>query len=258
MPGLWKHVSQSIWFNLCIDDFGVKYIGNENLNHLFSVLCTETYKIVEDWTGNLYCGINLEWNYGKRWVDIAMPIYVIKYLTRYNHPPPLKPQHCPYTPNPITYGKDNQATTPSNTNPFLDVAGKKCIQQIVGSFLYYMHAVNPTILIALSAIAAQQSAPTEESLAHVNQFLDYMWTHPDAKIRYRASDMILSIHLDASYLSAPKACSHAGSYFFFGSIPQDTELIFTNISLAPFSNSLQHRPLKLNLEHSFSTHRKQR
>jgi hypothetical protein len=82
-----------------------------------------------------------------------MPVYAIMNLTRYNHLPPLKFQHYLYTPNPITYGKDNQATTPSDTSPLLDVAGKKRIQQIVGSFLYYAHAVNPTILMALSAIA---------------------------------------------------------------------------------------------------------
>jgi hypothetical protein len=157
-----------------------------------------------------------------------MPVYAIKNLTRYNHPPPLKPQHCPYTPNPIVYGKDNQAPTPGDTSPLLDAAGKRRIQQIVGSFLYYARAVDPTILMALSAIAAQQSAPTEETLARVNQFLDYMWTHPDAKIRYRASDMILNVHSDASYLSAPKARSRAGGYFFLGSIPRDAEPIIIN------------------------------
>jgi hypothetical protein len=148
-----------------------------------------------------------------------MPIYAIKNLTRYNHPPPLKPQHCAYIPNPITYGKDNQATTPSDTSPLLDVVSKKGIQQIVGSFLYYACAVNPTMLMVLSAIAAQQSAPAEENLACVNQFLDYRWTHPNAKIRYRASDMILNVHSDASYLIAPKAHSRAGEYIFLGSIP---------------------------------------
>jgi hypothetical protein len=158
-----------------------------------------------------------------------MPIYAVKSLTRYNHPPPLKPQHCLYTPIPITYGKDNQATTLSDTSPLLNAAGKKRIQQIVSSFLYYVDAVNPTILMGISAIATQQSAPTEETLAHVNRFLDYMWTHPNANIRYRAStDMILNVHCDASYLSAPKARSPAGGYFFLGSISQDTEPIFIN------------------------------
>jgi hypothetical protein len=157
-----------------------------------------------------------------------MPVYAIKNLSRYNHPPPLKLQHCPYTLNPITYGKDNQATNPSNTSPLLDAAGKKHIQQIFGSFLYYAPMVDPTILMVLSAIATQHGAPSEETLIHVNQFLDYMWTHPNAKIRYRASDMIINVHSDAPYLSAPKECSRAGCDFFLGSILHDNEPIFIN------------------------------
>ncbi len=67
---------------------------------------------------------------------------------------------------------------------WMDEAGKKRVQQIVGSFLYYAQAVDPTILMALSKISSQQSAPTENTMKRVNQFLDYMWTHPDAIIRY--------------------------------------------------------------------------
>ena len=44
-PGLWKHVSRPVWFNLCVDDFGVKYIGDENLKHLFQALRNETYEL---------------------------------------------------------------------------------------------------------------------------------------------------------------------------------------------------------------------
>jgi hypothetical protein len=55
-----------------------------------------------------------------------------------------------------------------------------------------------------------------------------MWTHPDAIIWHRASDMILNVHSDASYLSAPKAHSRAGGYFFLGSIPQDGDPIKLN------------------------------
>ncbi len=63
MPGLWKHVSRPAWFNLCVDDFGIKYIGIKNLQHLYDALRTETYKIVEDYEGKLDCGISLKWNY---------------------------------------------------------------------------------------------------------------------------------------------------------------------------------------------------
>jgi hypothetical protein len=111
---------------------------------------------------------------------------------------------------------------------WMDEAGKKRVQQIVGSFLYYAQAVDPTILMALSKISSQQSAPTENTMKRVNQFLDYMWTHPDAIIRYPWSDMILNVHSDASYLSAPKARSHASGYFFLGSLPSDGDPIKLN------------------------------
>ncbi len=62
-------------------------------------------------------------------------------------------------------------------------------------------------------------------MEHVNHFLDYIWTHPDAIIWYRASDMILNVDSDALYFSAPKACSCAGGYFFLGSIPRDGDPI---------------------------------
>ena len=46
-----------------------------------------------------------------------------------------------------------------------------------------------------------------------------MATHPKAIIRFRASDMILNIHTDASYCSAGRGRSKDGGYFFLGSIP---------------------------------------
>ena len=148
-----------------------------------------------------------------------MPKYVIKQLVKYEHPMPKRPQHCPYSPNRIQYGKDNQNVTPEDNSPKLDKNGKKRIQQVVGSFLYYARTVDITILMALSSIAAEQANPTENTMKRINQLMDYMATHPDAVIRYKASDMILNVHSDASYLSAPKARSRAGGYFFLGSMP---------------------------------------
>jgi hypothetical protein len=58
-PGLWKHVTCLVWFNLCVDNLGIKYIGGKHLQHLYDALRKETYEIVEDWMGNLYCGMTL-------------------------------------------------------------------------------------------------------------------------------------------------------------------------------------------------------
>ena len=50
----------------------------------------------------------------------------------------------------------------------------------------------------------------------MNRLLNCAATHPDAVIQYRASDMILHVHSDASYLSEPQARSRAGGFDFLG------------------------------------------
>ena len=98
------HKTRPIWFTLVVDNFGVKYVGEEHANHLMSVL-REFYEVEEDWTGGLYCGIILNWNYDKRYVDILMPKYVQKQLVKYKWRTPKQPQYCPYSPKPVDYGK---------------------------------------------------------------------------------------------------------------------------------------------------------
>jgi hypothetical protein len=61
-----------------MDNFGIKYIVRKHLQHLYNALAKETYGIVEDWTGDLYCGVTLKWNYKKHHVDLAMPAYLKK------------------------------------------------------------------------------------------------------------------------------------------------------------------------------------
>ena len=109
--------------------------------------------------------------------------------------------------------KQRRIFPPPDTSKPLDEKGKKRVQQVVGIFLYYGRAVDSTILCALSEIASQQTAPTEKTMERVNTFLDYMATHPDAIIRYYPSDMILNVHSDTNYLTAPKARSRAGGIF---------------------------------------------
>ncbi len=76
-PGLWYHESPPIMFTLVVDNFGVKYVCKEDVQHLITTIKTD-YTITKDWTGHLYCGIQLDWDYKKRTVDISMPGYVKK------------------------------------------------------------------------------------------------------------------------------------------------------------------------------------
>jgi len=74
-PGLWKHETQPISFTLVINNVGVKYVSKNNVDHLIASI-EMTYTLTEDWTGNLYCGITLEWDYVNQHVDISMPNYI--------------------------------------------------------------------------------------------------------------------------------------------------------------------------------------
>ncbi len=74
-------------------------------------------------------------------------------------------------------------------------------QQVCGKFLFLSHAVDPTLLCPISAIALQSASPTQDTLSNMLQLLDYLTTQEDAVITYHASDMILAAHSNASYLS---------------------------------------------------------
>jgi hypothetical protein len=95
--------------------------------------------------------------------------------------------------------------------------------KVTGSILYYARAVDPTVLMPLNDIAMEQTKVTEKTQATTNKMLDYLATHPDATIRYHASDMILHTHSDASYMLVSNARSRIGGLFFFGNTPPDQD-----------------------------------
>lgn len=168
-PGLWKHVSRLISFTLVVDDFGVKYVGKEHANHLIDCI-KEKYGITEDWSGDLYCGIKLKWDYNARTLDISMPGYIKKLLQKYQHRMPKRPQNCPYSPAPKQYGVKAQAPLPVDISRKLSPEEIKEIQHVVGSILYYARAEDITVLMALSSIAIEQTKGTTSTWKKPNNF----------------------------------------------------------------------------------------
>ena len=57
----------------------------------------------------------------------------------------------------------------------------------MGSILFYALSVDLTFLVVLNSIAMQQTSATNNTLKRTEYLLDYDATHPNAKIRYRAS-----------------------------------------------------------------------
>ena len=219
-PGLWKHTTRPILFSLVVDDFGIKYVGKHNIDHLLNAL-QEKYVITNDWKGKLYCEITLKWDYEQGTVDLSMPGYIERALHKFQHPKPARPEHSPHAWTAPVYGAKTQFAAPPDDSPPLDKAGTHRIQQAVGTALYYSRAVDPTALVAIGTISAEQSMATEATQDQVARLLDYFATHPDATIRYHRSGMVLYLHTDASYLSEKKARSRMGGHFYLSSMPAD-------------------------------------
>jgi hypothetical protein len=60
-PGLWKHDTRPISFSLVFDNFGVKYVREENAQHLLDTV-RHYYKCSCNWKGEQYCGLTLKWD----------------------------------------------------------------------------------------------------------------------------------------------------------------------------------------------------
>ena len=71
-PGYWTHDWRPISFSLVVDDFGVKYVGEEHAEHLLTAL-RKDYVVDKNKKGDKYCGITIDWDCGKGKVHLSMP-----------------------------------------------------------------------------------------------------------------------------------------------------------------------------------------
>ena len=109
-----------------------------------------------------------------------------------------------------------QLTEPEDTTDLLDAKEVNVIQRIIGKFYHYARAVDHTMLVALGELATKQTlgVATKKIAADVTRLLNYCQTHPNAQIKYHASEMILHVDSDASYLSVSKARSRVGGHHY--------------------------------------------
>jgi hypothetical protein len=148
-----------------------------------------------------------------------MPGYVTRALQRFNHATPTRKHNAPHRWTAPQYGAKIQYADDPDTSKPLDLAGQRHIQQVLGTLLYYAHAVDSTMLAAIGTLATQQAKPTEQTMTDIVALLNYAATHPDAVVRFHKSDMVLHVESDASYLSAEKARSRAGGFHYLGNQP---------------------------------------
>ena len=132
----------------------------------------EHYKVSVDWKGRLFCGITLNWNYEMGFVDLSVPGYVQKARVKYQHPQPTRPQHSPYQAAPIKYDAKIKHPVPEDTSPPLTEEQIRHIQDVVGTFVWYGAASDPTLAASLSALATRQSKGTYNVQKASHQLLD--------------------------------------------------------------------------------------
>ena len=124
--GLWRHKWRSVQFVLIVDDFGIEYVRKQDADHLASFLKNH-HDISQDWEGNKFAGIDLDWNYATRHCDrtcrLSIKNYIKYLLVKLNHPMPRKPQLSPHRCRKVKYGSKTQLALREDTSKPLNDAG---------------------------------------------------------------------------------------------------------------------------------------
>ena len=94
--------------------------------------------------------------------------------------------------------------------------------------------------LALNEISVTQVSLIEVTLQKCHQLLDYVSWHPEATLRYHASDMILHVDYDPAYLVLPHARSRLAGHFFLSSDPTLTRTIRPNAPILTECKTIQH------------------
>ncbi len=97
VPGFWKHKNKPIQFVLVVDNFGIKYLKQKDLDHLIRLL-EKHYNVTVDLEGKEFVKIQLDWDYENRKFHLSMTLYLQKALRQFNnivltqcHDSPLSP-----------------------------------------------------------------------------------------------------------------------------------------------------------------------
>ncbi len=93
-----------------------------------------------------------------------MPGYIEKAGVQFGHVYPTKPQMQPHPHTMPTYGATIQYAKAIDSSPVATKEEEKYTPQVIGILLYYGLAVDSTILVGLSSLAAAQAKPTAHTV----------------------------------------------------------------------------------------------
>ena len=113
-----------------------------------------------------------------------------------------------------TWINTKQQVVPLDTTTLLSPSDTNFIKSVVGSSLNYERAINNTILTDLNEIGTKKAHSTLHTKVKTTMLLDYLTTHSNGVLCYKASKMCLHIDTDVEYLMAPGEKSGIAGYFY--------------------------------------------
>ena len=167
--GLFVHKTRNISFTLVVDDFGIKYHRQEDVEHLIKAM-REKYTFKVDYQAKQYIGIHLDWDYNRREVKCSMKGYVKQALTELEHElTSNRHQGAPSAIVTIQYGAKIQYVHEDNSKTITEKQIKR-IQQIIGKFMYYAREIDIMMLHALNDISTMASTATTNTEKNSSTF----------------------------------------------------------------------------------------
>jgi hypothetical protein len=139
-----------------------------------------------------YIGLSLDWDYVKRTITLSTPGYIERALTQFEHPPPSKPEYSPHAWNAPTYGSCQQYVN-TITYELLNAKDTERVQEVLGTLLYYAHAIDCTLVPSINTSATNQSCATKLTMVAITKLLNHVATYHDASVTYHASGMQLYV-----------------------------------------------------------------
>ena len=140
---------------LVVNNFGIKYLNREDLDHLIQSL-EKYYDVSVNLDGKEFAKIQFNWYNENRKVHLSMAPYLQKMLRQFNNIVPTKCQDSPYPYTEPKYGSKQQFAEYDTSAPVRNDK-QKCVQKITGKFNWYARGVDATMLTPISALLAQQT-----------------------------------------------------------------------------------------------------
>jgi hypothetical protein len=115
-----------------------------------------------------------------------MPGYIKAALHKFQHPTPTHPENAPHAWSSPVYGAKTQYIEAQQYSPLLPQQDITRNQLLAGTLLYYVRAMDPTLILPVNVLASEQTQATAATADKVIKLLNYFATHPEAKLRYHA------------------------------------------------------------------------